>query len=242
MTEFAPSQVGSRRWSGFIVLAAALTVAFTSVATAELAARIRGSGLPAVVDSMGLASLVCVSYVVQLGLLVAVVRLSGSRLTQPGLFERVRLLPIAGVAVLVAVLARFSVAVWELLLNVTAVDIPGKNANLAPLFPPGIAGFALAMLATVVLAPLAEELVFRGVVLGAIEERWGTRAAVWGSAAVFAATHLSPYVIPPIFVFGLLLGEFYVRTRTLWATVLAHAAFNAAATVGFYLARAGGLL
>lgn len=78
----------------------------------------------------------------------------------------------------------------------------------------------------VVVAPIAEELFFRGVVFNAWERERGTRVAVYGSALLFAAIHGAvPFV--PVFFLGVVLAHLYRVTRSLPATMAVHAGFNA---------------
>lgn len=88
----------------------------------------------------------------------------------------------------------------------------------------------LALLAAAILAPLAEELFFRGVAFNAWERERGPRWAVFGSALLFAAVHLLDgafLVFFPILVVGLVLASAYQRTRSLPTVFGMHAAFNA---------------
>ena len=88
----------------------------------------------------------------------------------------------------------------------------------------------LALLAAAVLAPLAEELFFRGVVFNAWERERGLRWAVAGSALLFAAVHLLDgafLVFFPILLVGLALALVYRRNRSLPMVFGMHAAFNA---------------
>lgn len=97
----------------------------------------------------------------------------------------------------------------------------------------GVADAALAnadptvlVVALVVVAPIAEELFFRGVVFNAWEREYGSSRALYGSAMLFAVIHGSAFVIPSIFVLGLVLGQLFRTTRSLPATILLHAGFN----------------
>lgn len=76
----------------------------------------------------------------------------------------------------------------------------------------------------VVLAPLAEELVFRGVLLHRFARRFGLGRGIVISSALFGVMHMNPIAIT---VFGMLLCVLHVRSRSLWATTLAHALNNA---------------
>lgn len=88
----------------------------------------------------------------------------------------------------------------------------------------------LALLAAAILAPLAEELFFRGVAFNAWERERGPRWALVGSALLFAAVHLLDgafLVFFPILLVGLALAFVYQRTRSLPTVFGMHAAFNA---------------
>jgi uncharacterized protein len=85
-----------------------------------------------------------------------------------------------------------------------------------------------ALVALVIVAPLTEELLFRGLILTGFLRRYGAVRAVIYSSILFALSHLNPYQFPAGLAMGLFLGWLYVRTRTLWPCMLMHAAFNAA--------------
>lgn len=95
------------------------------------------------------------------------------------------------------------------------------------------------VLAVVLVAPIAEELFFRGVVYNAWEREHGTWVAVFGSAALFAAIHASLYLLLPIFVLGVVLALVYRSTRSLLAVMVMHAGFNAITVAITLLARLG---
>ncbi len=95
------------------------------------------------------------------------------------------------------------------------------------------------LLAFVVIAPVAEELFFRGVVLTAWEREYGPRVALIGSAALFALAHISVVQALPIFALGLLLGVVYRRTGSLPASIALHAAFNGISVGITFLVRLG---
>jgi membrane protease YdiL (CAAX protease family) len=94
---------------------------------------------------------------------------------------------------------------------------------------PGSAPFvsALALLATVGLAPIVEEMVFRGVLLRSWSHRWGRTKALIGTAAIFAVLH--PGDLVGSFVFGVVLGVIRLRTTTLVVSIACHALHNALA-------------
>ncbi|MGZ8481334.1 MAG: CPBP family intramembrane glutamic endopeptidase [Candidatus Limnocylindria bacterium] len=85
----------------------------------------------------------------------------------------------------------------------------------------------LIVVAVVILAPIAEEVFFRGVAFNAWLRERGRRFAYIGSAALFAAIHASLVSLVPIFLLGLALAWVYRRTGSLLAPIAMHATFNA---------------
>lgn len=84
----------------------------------------------------------------------------------------------------------------------------------------------LLAISTIVLAPLAEELFFRGMLHQALRRWLRFAPGLIMSSALFAVSHVIPVVIPSIFVLALLLGTLYERTKSLWVPIVAHATFN----------------
>lgn len=88
----------------------------------------------------------------------------------------------------------------------------------------------LLLLTAAVLAPIAEEVVFRFWLLGRMVPAIGPAAALLLSSAVFAMVHmeLEPFALGSRLITGLALGLLWLRTSSLRACVLAHGLFNAA--------------
>jgi membrane protease YdiL (CAAX protease family) len=91
---------------------------------------------------------------------------------------------------------------------------------------PSIVIAVLAVVMIVGLAPIAEELFFRGIVFNAWLREAGLVWAYVGSAALFAAIHLSLASLLPIFLLGLALAWVYRRTGSLLAPIVMHATVN----------------
>ncbi len=81
--------------------------------------------------------------------------------------------------------------------------------------------------AVAVSAPLAEELVFRGIIQPRLERAMPVWIAVVLQAALFGLIHGTPVQIGYAFVMGLLFGYIRHRTGSILPTIAAHAAFNA---------------
>ena len=87
---------------------------------------------------------------------------------------------------------------------------------------------ALACLAitAVVVAPLFEETLFRGVLLPVLSRHWGAAAGVGLSALVFGLAHLSLGELTPLTLLGLALGWLRLRHGRLGPCVLMHGLWN----------------
>jgi len=83
------------------------------------------------------------------------------------------------------------------------------------------------LVAIVLLAPFAEELLYRSFLYPPLEARFGRRAGVLLTGLVFAALHLSPYDFLGLFALGVGLAYTYSRTRSLGACIVFHALNNA---------------
>jgi membrane protease YdiL (CAAX protease family) len=81
------------------------------------------------------------------------------------------------------------------------------------------------------LAPLAEELMFRGLFYGWLESRWNSGVAWIVSSLAFAAAHYEPAHILLVLPLGLLFGWLRRRTDSLVPSLCAHMANNAFAVI-----------
>ncbi|MEI6223670.1 MAG: type II CAAX endopeptidase family protein [Deltaproteobacteria bacterium] len=92
----------------------------------------------------------------------------------------------------------------------------------------GTGAYRLAMaLAASVLAPVAEEVAFRGYLLSALRTHLRPGPAIVGSSVLFACMHLDPVRFPAVLFLGLFLGWLAWRTGSVWPAVAAHAVNNA---------------
>lgn len=87
----------------------------------------------------------------------------------------------------------------------------------------------LLWLAVVVLAPLQEEVFFRGFLFAGLRDsRFGVAGAVVVTSLLWAGLHTqyNLYVMGNIFVMGLVLGFVRHKTKSLWSTLFIHAVYN----------------
>ncbi len=118
---------------------------------------------------------------------------------------------------------------------------PALQDVLSRLDTQGI-GLILTLIATAVIAPIAEELFFRGFVYGGLRGRIGTLGAMLVSTVFFTALHFTLDQFIPIFALGLILAWLYERTGSLYPGMLLHSSNNAISLILLAIARATGVL
>ena len=88
----------------------------------------------------------------------------------------------------------------------------------------------------VVMAPIVEEMFFRGFVFQGFRQRYGWISAMVLSSAVFAAAHLDPVALLPTFVLGCVLAYMFQRSNSIWPGVILHFLVNAFGLCAAYAA------
>src|SRR3989337_2741617 len=78
----------------------------------------------------------------------------------------------------------------------------------------------------IIIAPLIEEIIFRGFLQSALKNYFGRRYAIAISASLFAAVHMDIFAFFQILILGILLGYLYEKTQTLAVSVVIHILHN----------------
>jgi len=89
---------------------------------------------------------------------------------------------------------------------------------------------ALAALTMVVAGPVVEEIVFRGLLFGALARPLGVLGAALISAALFAGVHGDPVLFPTLAALGFVCALSYAATGNLAVPIVLHAANNVLGT------------
>ena len=84
------------------------------------------------------------------------------------------------------------------------------------------------------IAPVGEELLFRGILYPAIRQAGFPGVALWGTSLLFAAIHVNLGIFVPLLLLALVLAQLYERTGNLLAPLAAHVLFNAFNFVRFF--------
>ena len=135
---------------------------------------------------------------------------------------------------------------WVYAVNLTANLIFHANPHeVMQMLNKGLDSFSmsLAVIGAVILAPAAEEILFRGILLGGLihktrfkpadQRRRLVQAANIITSLIFGALHMSAWPAPiGIFVLSLVLGKTYIVTGRLWPCIIAHSVFNFTGVLG----------
>jgi len=84
----------------------------------------------------------------------------------------------------------------------------------------------LGLINTAVVAPVCEELFFRGVLFTGFRHYYGPRKAAVFSAVIFSLSHLDPLFFVPHTITGIVLAALLDATGSIWPSILLHAAWN----------------
>lgn len=98
---------------------------------------------------------------------------------------------------------------------------------LEALTPHGPLDWALGVATVVVVGPLGEELLFRGLLQQAARSTMRPLLAAVAIGLLFGGLHFLPAYLLALSFVGIVLGLLFERSANLWSCVLAHASYNA---------------
>jgi membrane protease YdiL (CAAX protease family) len=128
-----------------------------------------------------------------------------------------------GAALLAAAAGYLALPAW-----LGAIYLAGSGLALAPVRAAPAPLTTGDTLASVALAPLFEELLYRERLLPALRARLGAPLALLATSALFAAPHLEPWNVLGAFLVGLALGALFLASRRVELAIGYHAGLNAA--------------
>ena len=175
------------------------------------------------ISSAGMLCLVDVLYYVPCALVPVCLfaRRYGSAGLRPGPVSLKQTFQCIAAAYLCVMLANALAGLWSVLLESLGLTLYGAD------IPMGSKGeLMVSIVAVAVLPGICEELLFRGMVLGAYE-RGGTRFGIIVSSVLFAVLHGSLQGLPAQLVIGMILGCAVCRTGSIYISMMIHTAYNA---------------
>ena len=116
-------------------------------------------------------------------------------------------------------------AVVAVSLGLQASPPPGGRSGGVEMLD-AMGSFWLTFAITVVLAPIVEEVIFRGVLFPAIKRRYGLVAGIVLSSLVFTLVHMNPIQMLSVLPLGVYLAIMYHRTGSIYPGMILHATWN----------------
>lgn len=109
------------------------------------------------------------------------------------------------------------------------IESQREMRRLIAALPDTIQHQATLFLLIVIVAPMSEEILFRGLLQTALTKYLPIWASILSASAIFALVHIQPFALPQLMMMGALFGILYHITASLRVTILAHMVNNAAA-------------
>lgn len=91
------------------------------------------------------------------------------------------------------------------------------------------------VITTVIVGPILEEILCRGIILKGLLKNYGPYKAILISATFFSVMHLNPWQALPAFFGGLFLGWVFYKTQSVIPGIIIHATINSTAMVFLFL-------
>ena len=202
-------------------------------------------GLAEVVDVSGwgehvilLIATLALQGVMILSVWIFAVRPSGGRWASLG-FRQIRpisttLIAIAGITACQALVVGYVQLVDWLEIDFLVPRNPFESWDIDPI------SFAIIALSAVIIAPLFEEVFFRGFMYQAFRKTMAFWPAAILTSLVFGIAHIDPAIIIPIALVGMILLGIYRWTGNLWSSIITHAGYNAIAVTALAVQTWGG--
>lgn len=105
--------------------------------------------------------------------------------------------------------------------------LPPQNVESLLHFGPPPVAFAVAMFLMAILAPIAEEMLFRGYLYQALKRQYNMRMAMLTTSIAFALIHADVYRFVPLLIGGYVLNLVAEREKSIVASIITHATWNA---------------
>lgn len=111
-----------------------------------------------------------------------------------------------------------------ILQKVFGIEAPGSKID--ELVRSGNVSGNILIVVTAFVAPLCEEVYFRGFLYPAFRKSFGVVIGIFLSSVVFAAAHLDLFSFFPIMVIGWILAFMYEKTKSIFPVIFLHSIYN----------------
>lgn len=114
-----------------------------------------------------------------------------------------------------------------------------KQRSIFEIFGTDPFGIVIAIIIALIVAPIAEEIFFRGFVLQTLAKRISPFWGVVLTALIFASVHFEFQSIMPLLILSVILNVIFVKTKSIWPGILFHVFNNTISFVVLYLLETG---
>ncbi len=164
---------------------------------------------------------------------LAMLAIIGWNLREPARAIRIGLFAPSRLSVAETALTAFTLLIGAFFFNwvyatyiVPGVELQAELQAILKALDTSTTGLILKVMAIAILAPLIEELLFRGYLQTALMDKMNHHAAIWLAALIFAIIHLQPMAIPGLMLLGAAFGYIYHRTGSLKTCIVLHMVNN----------------
>jgi membrane protease YdiL (CAAX protease family) len=84
----------------------------------------------------------------------------------------------------------------------------------------------IALILAIIIAPIQEEFVNRGIILNGLAKKYSSKVALIVSSLIFAAMHMNIPQGINAFLLGLILGYIYLKTKSIFLSIICHSINN----------------
>jgi uncharacterized protein len=126
----------------------------------------------------------------------------------------------------ISLIAIFLVSFLYVFFMNSTFGIEAPSSKIEVLVRNGSLSSNILLIVVTVIAPLSEEVFFRGFLYSAFKKSWGVNVALFLSSFLFAAVHLEIYSFIPIMIIGWLLAYLFEKTKSLMPAIFLHGAYN----------------
>lgn len=125
----------------------------------------------------------------------------------------------------------FIVGLYQLAINTPLIIFTESFFELKAPFEPSFSSVFM----LIILAPIIEEIIFRGIILKGFLMRYSATNAILLSSLIFAVIHLNIVQGINAFIFGLFIGYVYFKSKSIGMTILIHFTINSIGLLSVYL-------
>lgn len=222
-------------WTGRDIALALLSAVLVGVAlTGLVAVIVNALGLGLTRGQQALLLSACLYAPLAMNVWLFTLRRHGAPWSAVG-FRRVGIGALMSMVPMVVVVLFLNVVVAALISAVTGGFTNPQQEEIAPGGKLGTADFLYLLVAVSVVAPVVEEMTFRGMLYRYLRGRTGVLAAVLISATIFAIVHLYLILLPILFVTGIVLALIAERYNSILPSILLHALNNGVSLTALYI-------